>query len=464
MVDNDIYYTNESSDEITLHLTFDGTTSIFEDDDDVKSSVVEQNVFDGSKSPSDESTSSIFDEDMNQGGDDVNSSDSMALDVVEYHDDGDDMSALDDDKFYYCDEATTTAIDVSQEGVVADDGKHLIKFDYDLLVTSSTEKPINYILQVFEKQLLLSVGSKLCSSAQQQTRNIMLRHRRRLVGEDATSSLKELSSLPNDEVAEDMKCSTTTSSSEVCHQINGYMIAYYDSNTSTLFDDDIELQILDTIKSSMDSFSNTVDNQNPFDNVDIVGINYVGIRDSSSTKDSNLVDNNMNATSSSTLSKGELAGLIIGCILGVLISVIITICWYNKHSKKKKKKGGTQATDENDEGLDNEYYRGRKCGNNNSVRGSVEVLEDELSIIPPVSYNPEPPTAAFSNTTGYNQEMLSSREDDEAWLSNLTTETYETEATQKASNTTTPHWRQRRYYTSHQETIDERDDEEESYY
>ena len=59
--------------------------------------------------------------------------------------------------------------------------------------------------------------------------------------------------------------------------------------------------------------------------------------------------------------------------------------------------------------------------------------------------------------------MLNTREDDEAWLSNLATDTYETDATQKASNTTTPHWRQRRYYTSHQETIDERDDEEESY-
>lgn len=182
-------------------------------------------------------------------------------------------------------------------------------------------------------------------------------------------------------------------------------------------------------------------------------------------KESNLVDNNTNAmnaattsSSSSSLSRGELAGVIIGCFLGVFI----TIHWYNKHSTKNKK-GGTQATDENDEGLDNEYYRGKKSGNNNS-EGSVEVLEDELSIIPPVSYNPEPPTAAFSNTTRSNQEMLNTREDDEAWLSNLATETYETEATQKASNTTTPHWRQRRYYTSHQETIDERDDEEESYY
>ena len=34
MLDNEVYYTNESSDELTLHLTFDGT-SIFEDDDDV---------------------------------------------------------------------------------------------------------------------------------------------------------------------------------------------------------------------------------------------------------------------------------------------------------------------------------------------------------------------------------------------------------------------------------------------
>ena len=73
-------------------------------------------------------------------------------------------------------------------------------------------------------------------------------------------------------------------------------------------------------------------------------------------------------------------------------------------------------------------------------------------IIPPVSYNPEPPTAAFSNTTRFNQEMLNTREDDEAWLSNLATNTYETEATQKASNTTTPHW-QRQYYESRQETI-----------
>ena len=79
------------------------------------------------------------------------------------------------------------------------------------------------------------------------------------------------------------------------------------------------------------------------------------------------------------------------------------------------------------------------------------------------TYNPEPPTAAFSNTTRFNQEMLNTRGDDEAWLSNLATDTYETEATQKASNTTTPHW-QRQYYVSHQETIDERDDEEESYY
>ena len=58
--------------------------------------------------------------------------------------------------------------------------------------------------------------------------------------------------------------------------------------------------------------------------------------------------------------------------------------------------------------------------------------------------------------------MLNTREDDEAWLSNLASDTYETEATQKASNTTTPHWQ--RYYASRQETIDERDDEEESYY
>ena len=100
-------------------------------------------------------------------------------------------------------------------------------------------------------------------------------------------------------------------------------------------------------------------------------------------KESNLVDNNTNAmnaattsSSSSSLSRGELAGVIIGCFLGVLISVIITVHWYNKHSKKKKK-GGTQATDENDEGLDNEYYRGKKSCNNNSDRGSVEV-EDEL--------------------------------------------------------------------------------------
>jgi len=370
---------------------------------------------------------------------------------------------LDDDKFYYCDEATTTAIDVSQEGVVADDGKHLIKFDYDLLVTSSTEKPINDILQLFEKQLLKKVGSNLCSNTtHQQGTKVMLRHRRRrLVGEQgASSSLTELSSLPNDKVVEDTKCSTTTSSNIniACHLINGYMTAYYDSNISTLVDDDIERQILDTIKSSMDFY---VDNDNPFDSVDdIVGVNYVGVRDSS-LEESNLVDKYMNAatmSSSSTLSKGELAGLIIGCILGVLISVIITICWYNKHSTKKKK-GGTQATDENDEGLDNEHYRGRKCGNNGTVKA-----EDELSIIPPVSYNPEPPTAAFSNTTGYSQEMLKTREDDETWLSHtLATETYETEATQKASNTTTPHW-QRQYYASHQETIDERDDEEDSYY
>ena len=101
-----------------------------------------------------------------------------------------------------------------------------------------------------------------------------------LLGEQgAASSLKELSSLPNDEVAEDMKCSTkTTSSSDIniaCHVINGYMTAYCDSNTSTLFfDDDIERQILDTIKSSMDFY---VDNENPFDSVDIVGVNYVGV-------------------------------------------------------------------------------------------------------------------------------------------------------------------------------------------
>lgn len=178
------------------------------------SEVVEQNVFDGSKPPSDESfTSSIFDE--NQEGDEINSSDSMALKVVdEYHDDGDDMSALDDDKFYYCDEAATTAIDVSQEGVAADDGKHLIQFDYDLLVTSSTEKQIIDILAEFESQLLKKVGSKLCSdTTHQEGRKAMLRHRRRrLVGEDAVSSLTELSSLPNDEVVE--KCSTTTSSSD----------------------------------------------------------------------------------------------------------------------------------------------------------------------------------------------------------------------------------------------------------
>jgi len=238
------------------------------------------------------------------------------------------------------------------------------------------------------------------------------------------------------------------------------MTAYYDSNISTLVDDDIELQILDTIKSSMDSFSNTVDNENPFDSVDdIVGVNYVGVRDLS-MKESNLVDSNSNAmnaattssSSSTTFSKGELAGVIIVCILGVLISVIITIHWYYKHSTKKNKKGGTQATYENDEGLDNEYYRGKKSDNKSG----------RWRIIPPVSYNPEPPTAAFSNTARYNQEMLSSREDDEAWLSTLATETYETEATQKASNTTTPHW-QRQYYASRQETIDERD-EEESYY
>ena len=128
----------------------------------MKSSIVEQNVFDGSKSPSDESTSGIFDEDIKEG-DETNSSDSMALDVVEYRSDGDDTSALDDDDmFYYCGEAATTATDVSQEGVVADDGKHLIQFDYDLLVTSSTEKPINDILTEFEKQLLQKVGSNLC--------------------------------------------------------------------------------------------------------------------------------------------------------------------------------------------------------------------------------------------------------------------------------------------------------------
>ena len=347
----------------------------------MKSSAVEQNVFDGSKSPSDESTSGIFDEDMNQGGDDVNSSDSIA-DVVEYHDDGDtDMSALDDDDmFYYCDESATTATDVSQEGVVADDGKHLIQFDYDLLVTSSTEKPINSILAEFEAQLLKKVGSNLCSNTtHQQERKVMLRHRRRrLVSEEgAASSLKELSSLPNDELVESTKCSTTTSSSDIaCHQINGYMTAYYDSNISTLVDDDIERQILDTIKSSMDFY---VDNENPFDSVDdIVGVNYVGIRDSS-MKVSNLVDNNnnTNAPSSSILSQGELAGVIIGCFLGVLISVIITI--HRKHSTKKKKKGGTQATDENDEGLDNEYYRGKKSCNNNSGRGTVEA-EDELQV------------------------------------------------------------------------------------
>jgi hypothetical protein len=373
------------------------------------------------------------------------------------------MSALDDDMFYYCGEATTAATDVSQEEdkVVADDGKHIIQFDYDLLVSSSTKKPIKSILVEFEKLLLQRVGSNVCSNTtHQEGRNVMLRHRRRrLVGEDAASSLKELSSLPNDEVVEDMKCSTkTTSTSDIniaCHPINGYMT----SSTSTLFDDDIERQILNTIKSSMDFY---VENENPFDSVDIVGVNYVGVRDSS-LEESNLVDNNTNAmnaattSSSSALSKGELAGVIIGCILGILFSAIITIRWYNKHSKKKKKKGGTQATDdENDEGLD-EYNRGNKSG-----RGAVEV-GDELSIIPPVSY-PEPPTAAFSNTTGYNQDILNTREDDETWLAHImTTETYETEATQKVSNTTTPHW-QRQYYTSHQETIDERDDEEESYY
>ena len=175
---------NESSDE--LHLTFDGT-SIFEEDDDVKSFIVEQNVFDGSKSPPDESTSSIFDEDIKEG-DEINSSDSMALDVVEYRSDGDDTPVLDDDRFYYCGEAATTAAtDVSQEGVVADDGKHIIQFDYDLLVTSSTEKPINDILSEFEKQLLQKVGSNLCSNTtHQEGRKVMLRHhRRRLVGEDA---------------------------------------------------------------------------------------------------------------------------------------------------------------------------------------------------------------------------------------------------------------------------------------
>ena len=249
----------------------------------MKSSIVEQNVFDGSKSPSDESTSGIFDEDIKEG-DETNSSDSMALDVVEYRSDGDDTPVLDDDRFYYCGEAATTAAtDVSQEGVVADDGKHIIQFDYDLLVTSSTEKPINSILAEFEAQLLKKVGSNLCSNTthRQGRRKVMLSHRRRrLLGEQgAASSLKELSSLPNDEVAEDMKCSTkTTSSSDIniaCHVINGYMTAYCDSNTSTLFfDDDIERQILDTIKSSMDFY---VDNENPFDSVDIVGVNYVGV-------------------------------------------------------------------------------------------------------------------------------------------------------------------------------------------
>ena len=74
----------------------------------MKSSIVEQNVLDGSISPSDESTSSIFDEDIKEG-DEINSSDSMALDVVEYHGDGDtDKSAVDDDDmFYYCDESAT---------------------------------------------------------------------------------------------------------------------------------------------------------------------------------------------------------------------------------------------------------------------------------------------------------------------------------------------------------------------
>ena len=52
------------------------------------------------------------------------------------------------------------------------------------------------------------------------------------------------------------------------------MTAYYDSNISELFDNDIERQILDTIKSSMDFY---VDNENPFDSVDIVGVNYVGV-------------------------------------------------------------------------------------------------------------------------------------------------------------------------------------------
>ena len=130
------------------------------------------------------------------------------------------------------------------------------------------------------------------------------------------------------------QCTTalTNIDGTACYPIEGYMTAYYRSNSSA--NNEIEMKIQDAIQQSMDSFSFTTPPTDSSESFDIAGVHFVGVRQGgASVKESPLIVSEQSQAPSPMSEPALILGLIVGGGVIVLLMVVLAIRWYIKYSK-----------------------------------------------------------------------------------------------------------------------------------
>ena len=268
------------------------------------------------------------------------------------------------------------------------------------------------------------------------------------------------------------------------------MTAYFTSasntdndNATTSSSKDVQSKIQDIIQRTiMETSSSTLkDSVSPT----IVGVYYVHDRETFTNNESQL-DND---SSSHSNSNGQIAsllntepsssslntGTLIGLILGTLAAFLLSLFILRRRRTKKQRKNGTEATAENDDGLDHECYA---RGNGNIKRNMVD---EERSVIPQMAFSTSssssPPPFVVDNIPTHQEYSPKGQQQVDQWVSH--TMTTETDMTLVVSNITSSSSKQRysynrsgnHYLDEEKEIIQEfdeddydDDDEEESYY